>query len=94
MRKRSSASFGAQREMAWRNRLARFAASKLTIEALCLGEAVSVAAPSPFIDLGSLSTGSIRSTGPKQAPTTDYTPATIDIRLELGGGVIVYIVKR
>ena len=43
MSKRASASLGTQREMAWRNRLARFAASKLTVEAFCRGEAVSVA---------------------------------------------------
>ena len=120
MRKRASASLGTQREMAWRNRLARFAASKLTVEAFCLGEAVSVAsfygwrtrlrnsrgnaltvprtmlvaASSPFIDLGSVSTGSIRLTGPRQAPTTDYTPAAIDIRLDLGGGVVLHIARH
>ena len=43
MCKRASASLGTQREMAWQNRLARFAARKLTFEAFCLGEAVSVA---------------------------------------------------
>ena len=43
MNKRTLGSAGAQRETAWRNRLARFAAAKLTVEAFCLGEAVSVA---------------------------------------------------
>ena len=42
MSKRASTSLGSQREMAWRNRLARFAASKLTVEAFCRREAVPV----------------------------------------------------
>ena len=36
------AAIKAQRETAWRNRLARFAASKLTVKAFCRREAVSV----------------------------------------------------
>ena len=42
MGKPASASLGTQREMAWRNRLARHAASKLTVEAFCRREAVPV----------------------------------------------------
>ena len=43
MNKRASGSVGAQRETTWRNRLARYAGSKLTVEAFCQSEAVSVA---------------------------------------------------
>ena len=42
MSKPASVAIKAQRETAWRNRLARFAASKLTVEAFCRREAVPV----------------------------------------------------
>ena len=42
MGKQASATPGAQRETAWRNRLARYAASKQTVEAFCRREAVAV----------------------------------------------------
>ena len=109
-----------QRESAWRERFARFARSKQTVEAFCLSEAVSVAsfygwrtrlrdsrvnvlpaprtvllpAASPFIDLGSVSTGSIRTTAARHAPAPDDAATTINLRLDLGGGVILYIVRH
>lgn len=42
MGKQASALLGVHRETAWRNRIARFVASKLTVEAFCRREAVPV----------------------------------------------------
>ena len=107
-------------ESAWRERFARYARSKQTVEAFCLSEAVSVAsfygwrtrlrngrgnllpaprtvplpAASPFIDLGSVSAGSIRTTAARHAPAPDYAATTINLRLELGDGVILHIVRH
>ena len=112
MSKRVSASLGTQREMAWRNRLARHAASKLTVEAFCRREAVSVGtfygwqarlrardadvtpAPptalalsaSPFLDLGPVN--SLAAT-----PGRNRAHTHLDVRLELGGGVVLHLVR-
>ena len=123
MSKRASGSVGAQREVAWRNRLARFAASKLTVEAFCLSEAVSVAsfylwrtrlrnsqgkaltvppvipvaAASPFIDLGSVSRRAISATAVRDTHDTHLAhpePAAINIRLDLGGGMVLHIARH
>jgi hypothetical protein len=116
MSKRSSASIGAQREMAWRNRLARFAASKLTVEAFCRSEAVSVASfygwrtrlrrgrgnvpqasrtvPAPFIDLGSVSSRAIGTVASSDPYIARHEPAAINIRLDLGGGVVLHIARH
>ena len=109
-----------ERESAWRERFARYARSKQTVEAFCLSEAVSVAsfygwrtrlrdgrvnvltaprtvplpAASPFIDMGSVRSGSIRTHASRHAPAPDYTPTTINLRLELGGGVVLHIVRH
>ena len=120
MSKRASGSVGAQREVAWRNRLARFAASKLTVEAFCLSEAVSVAsfygwrtrlrnsqgnaltapralpvaAASPFIDLGSVSHRAISTTASIDTHLAHPEPAAINIRLDLGGGMVLHIARH
>ena len=120
MIKRALATDRSQPESAWRERFVRYARSKQTVEAFCLGEAVSVAsfygwrtrlrngrgnvlpaprtvplpAASPFIDLGSVRTGSIRTTASRHAPAPDYTPTTINLRLELGGGVVLHIARH
>ncbi len=120
MSKRASESVGAQRETVWRNRLARFAAAKLTVEAFCQSEAVSVAsfylwrtrlrnsqgnavtapraapvaAASPFIDLGSVSHRAISTAAIGDAHDTHHQPPAINIRLDLGGGVVLHIARH
>ena len=108
----------AQRETAWRNRLARYAASKLTVEAFCRREAVPVGtfygwqarlrtrdagavprtalalSPSPFVDLGPVNSlaSSAASSGHDHAP--HHAHASLDIRLDLGGGVVLHIARH
>ena len=120
MSKRASGSIGAQRETAWRNRLARYAGSKLTVEAFCRSEAVSVAsfylwrtrlrnsqgngltapravtvaAASPFIDLGSVRHRAISTTASIDTPVAHHQPAAINIRLDLGGGMVLHIARH
>ena len=116
MGKRASGSVGAQREAAWRNRLARFAVSKLTVEAFCLGEAVSVASfylwrtrlrsdrghvrqasrsiPAPFINVGSITGRAISTTASLDTHVAHREPAAINIRLDLGGGMVLHIARR
>ena len=55
---------------------------------------VPLPAASPFIDLGSVSTGSIRTTASRHAPASDYAPTTINLRLDLGGGVVLHIARH
>jgi hypothetical protein len=119
MGKRASASPGTQREMAWRNRLARHAASKLTVEAFCRREAVPVGtfygwqarlrardanvvlAPttalalsrSPFLDLGSVNSRASRAAGSDRDRASGHPRNQLDVRLELGGGVVLHIVR-
>ena len=116
MSKRASASIVTQRETAWRNRFARFAASKQSVEAFCRSEAVSVASfygwrtrlrggqgtvrqaprtmPAPFIDLGSVSSRANSTTGSSDTPIAHHQPAAINLRLDLGGGVVLYIARH
>ena len=120
MSKRASGLVGAQRETAWRDRLARFAASKLTVQAFCLNEAVSVAsfylwrtrlrnsqgksltapraglvaAASPFIDLGSVRSRAISTPPSIDTHAAHPQPAAINIRLDLGGGMVLYIARH
>ena len=120
MGKRASVSLGAQRETAWRNRFVRFAASRLTVEAFCQSEAVSVAsfygwrtrlrnsrgnvltapragpvaAASPFIDLGSVSSRAISTTAFSDTDVAHHEPTAINIRLDLGGGVVLHIARH
>ena len=55
---------------------------------------VPLPAASPFIDLGSVRSGSIRTTASRHAPAPDDAATTINLRLDLGGGVILYIVRH
>ena len=119
MSNRASGSGRAQRETAWRDRLARFAAAKLTVEAFCQREAVSVAsfylwrtrlrnsqgnaltapravlgaAASPFIDLGSMSRRAISTTASIDTHHAHPEPAAINIRLDLGGGMVLHLAR-
>ena len=116
MSKPASATIGAQRETAWRNRLARFAASKLTVAAFYRREAVPVGtfygwqarlrvhdanagvvprtalalSPSPFLDLGPVN--SLASSA--ASPSRHHARTRLDIRLDLGGGVVLHIARH
>lgn len=98
-----------QREQQWRERLARHAVSDQSVEAFCRGEAVSVPmfyywrtqlrkreqaavspaalAPttSPFLDLGSLH---------ERAASNATGPGKLEVRLDLGDGLIVTLVRH
>ena len=120
MSKPASATIGAQREMAWRNRLARFTASKLTVEAFCRREAVPVGtfygwqarlrtrdagagavpqsalalSPSPFLDLGSVNRLAASAASPGRDHAPHHARTSLDIRLDLGGGVVLHIARH
>ena len=47
-----------------------------------------------FIDLGKVKSESIRATGASPAPASDAAPTTINLRLDLGGGIVLHIVKH
>jgi len=99
-----------RKEVEWRERLARFACGAQQIKAFCQGEAVSEASfhrwrkvlrgtapPSPagFLDAGMLEMPA--SPAPCQQEMLSDTPdgrTTLDVRLELGGGLVVHIVRR
>ena len=120
MGKAASAGVKAQRVSAWRKRIARYAASKQSVEAFCRSEAVSSgsfyrwrarlralevdatvsrsrrAAPgaAPFIDLGAV-TGPVASmTAAGGAATADLTLGNIAVRIDLGYGVVLTIVRH
>ena len=123
MGKQALALVGVHRETAWRNRLARYAASQLTVEAFCRREAVPVGtfygwrarlracgvdfdaapapqtapalSPSPFLDLGSVNRLSASAAAPESDDGPPHcTPSDIDIRLDLGHGVVLHIVRH
>ena len=120
MSKPASAAIKAQRETAWRNRLARFAASKLTVEAFCRRESVPVGtfygwqarlrardadagtaprttlalSPSPFLDLGPVNSLTSRAASPSRDHAPYHARTNLDIRLDLGGGVVLHIARH
>ena len=93
-------------EVKWRALLSRFSASGLSVAAFCEREAVSTASfyrwrgltgqrdggeivtvpnPSAFVDMGTLGT-------PPSAPIS--FPAPLDLRLDLGGGLSLHLVRH
>ena len=121
MGKRVSATLEAQRETAWRDRLARYAASKQTVEAFCRREVVPVgtfygwrsrlrardvdgaqATPTPparsllpFLDLGLVNGLAASAAVPGSDDAAAHrTHADIEVRVELGGGVVLHIVRH
>jgi len=92
---------------AWRSRLARYAAGTQSVAAFCLGEAVSTwsfykwrtrlrgldarAVPAPFIDLGAVA-GPV--TGTPGTGGAAAAPGSIAVRLDLGGGLVLTIVRH
>jgi transposase-like protein len=87
------------KEMEWRQRLARFAASGQRINEFCRSESVSQAtfhrwrkqlanpadkaSGAGFIDVGTMAPQSMSAQG-----------AALEVRLELGGGLVLHIVRR
>ena len=118
MGKRASAVVKAQRASAWWNRIARYAASKQSVEAFCRSEAVStgsfyrwrarlraldrdavgsrrtVPGTSPFIDLGAVSGPAVSMAAAGSAAVPDLRPAHIAVRIDLGCGVVLTIVRH
>lgn len=109
MGKQASARATAQREAGWRDRLARFSSSGQRVEAFCKDEGVSAwsfyrwrkllgaakrqarapAAAAPFIDLGTVPVPPMRAERTREDGHTG-----MEIRIELGGGIIVQIARR
>lgn len=95
-----------RKEVEWRQRLARFAASGQQIKSFCQTESVSeavfyrwrkqlaavdgVAPAAGFIDVGVMPAA-------PSAPSTmpcDSAGATLEVRLDLGHGLVLQIVRR
>lgn len=94
-----------RKEIEWRQRLARFAACGQGVKLFCQAESVSQAtfhrwrkqlaeehAPTPvvgFIDVGLLAS-------PDSAPATraGQEGAALEVRLDLGHGLVLHIVRR
>lgn len=107
---KQTATVAAQRELAWRDRMARFASSGKSVTAFCHGEGVpawrfyhwrkrlggpdsfAVSAAS-FIDLGAIPFPAACNPKP-EAAMPDAAPAGIEIRLDLGGGLVLHIARR
>ena len=118
MGKRASVVVKAQRASAWRKRIARYAASKQSVEAFCRSEAVStgsfyrwrarlgaldtdaavsrrtVPGTSPFIDLGAVTGPTVSMAAASSAATADLTLGNIAVRIDLGYGVVLTIVRH
>jgi transposase-like protein len=95
-------------ELAWRQRLTRFAASGQAVKAFCRQEAVSAwsfhhwrrrlqqpaglsaagADPAAFVDLGAITTNDARS-----EPAAVVGAASLTIRLDLPGGILLTIAR-
>ena len=120
MGKPASVAIKLQRETAWRKRLARFAASKLTVEAFCRREAVPVGtfygwqarlstrdaeacvlarmalalSSSPFLDLGPVNSLASNAASPSRNHAPHHVQSSLDVRLDLDGGVVLHIVRH
>jgi hypothetical protein len=108
MGKQASAKATAQRESVWRDRVARFSSSGQKVEVFCRDEGVSAwsfyqwrkrlgaverqakapTAAAPFIDLGTVPAP------PVCERTREDRRSDMEIRIELGGGIIVQIARR
>ncbi|HEY4646943.1 MAG TPA: transposase [Steroidobacteraceae bacterium] len=91
---------------AWRGMLARFASSGLTVQAFCRREAVSTAS---FYRWRSRLEATFAGEGPRQeaavavSPTPEFvdlgtlrpttTSSRCELRLDLGGGVLLHLVR-
>ena len=92
------------KEMEWQRRLARFAASGLRVKQFCQAEAVSAASFYRWSKLLGKATGALRAAGfidvgpmvptPHTAVKTGPASAALEVRLELGHGLVLHIVRR
>lgn len=107
---KQTAPVAAQRELAWRDRMARFASSGQSVTEFCRHEGVpawkfyqwrkrfgrpdsSTVSAASFIDLGAIPFPAARNSQ-LAAAVPDATPAGIEIRLDLGGGLVLHIARR
>jgi hypothetical protein len=97
-----------RKEIEWRQRLARFAAGGQQINAFCQDEAVSEAsfhrwrkllrvtaglpAPAVFLDAGMMAVPS--PAAQQMMHDAPGSSTALDVRLELGGGLVLHIVRR
>lgn len=95
----------ARKQTQWRQRLERFAQCGLPVKEFCQTESISLAsfyrwqkelgmndgassAPAGFIDAGALRAG-------RRQPDDEHTgAAALEIRLELGHGLVLHIARR
>lgn len=93
-----------RRASEWRERLTRYSTSGQTVRAFCAGESVSTAAfhywrarlakrgvarpAATFIDVGAM-----RGADDSETASAD-AEGRFDIRLELGGGVVLHVARR
>ncbi len=91
------------KEVEWKRRLVRFAASGQPVRQFCQAEGVSaasfyrwqgllskavVAPPAAFIDVGAMPAP------PRSTTKVESTGAALEVRLELGHGLVLHIVRR
>ncbi len=93
------------KEVEWKRRLVRFAASGQPVRQFCQAEGVSAAsfyrwqgllskavvappAAASFIDVGAMPAS------PRTTPKVESTGAALEVRLELGHGLVLHIVRR
>lgn len=109
MNKQASTASRAQRESAWRDRLARFASSGKTAEAFCRDEAVSTASfygwrarlrtgdvdPAPSAAAPFIDLGTMAGIGSvgSRAAST-ASAAGVEVRIDLGNGVVLSLVRH
>lgn len=104
-----------EQELAWRDRLSRFASCGQSIKDFCSHEAVSVwsfyywrktldaasqvacsptvSAAQPFIDLGSMPASRDLAAGGNKH-SGEVAAIITDVRLDLGGGLVLQITRR
>lgn len=96
-----------RKEVEWRQRLARFAASSQQVKPFCQAELVTEATfyrwrkqlaesgdatpASEFIDVGVMPPPATQSATPRELPCAG---AALEVRLDLGHGMVLHIVRR
>jgi hypothetical protein len=92
------------KEEQWRRRLGRFAASGLQVKQFCQAEAVSAASFYRWSKLLAKSARAPRAVGfidagpmppePRATPKLEPASAALEVRFELGHGLVLHIVRR
>jgi hypothetical protein len=118
MSKRGSAAWRTQREREWHERLARQAASGLSVAAFCRSEAIAEGTfywwrahfrskrldaghgqaqakpPATFIDVGTVSSVTTSNSSTPALNRAREGCGEIEVRIDLGSGLLLQIVKR